>query len=132
MLHFLLLKTMISSWFWAFFLFKTGDISYQAFYLQDFVPRMQSKTQSKRPRDRSLGLFIFNYFPFFNAISLTMILHSLRHLRQSCKSSLQILLSRNIISHHTVVKLLIRHHVKISGTGQTKDDGLLLTGLLAL
>ena len=46
------------------------------------------------------------------------------------KAFLQVGIGGNVVAHLAIVELLIGHQV--AGTGQAKDDGLFLAGLLAL
>ena len=48
------------------------------------------------------------------------------------KAILQILVRGDIVGHFSIVELFVSSHIEVAGTGQTKDDGLFLAGLLAL
>ena len=43
-----------------------------------------------------------------------------------------LLVGRNLVAHLAVVVFLVGNEIKVAGAGQTEDNGLLLTGLLAL
>ena len=45
---------------------------------------------------------------------------------------MQVGIGGDVVAHLAVMEFLIGHHVKVAGAGQAKDDGLFLSGLLAL
>ena len=52
----------------------------------------------------------------------------LLHLRQPCKSHCKLFIGRNIVCHLSIVKLLICNHIKIAGSGKSKNDSLFFSG----
>ena len=54
-----------------------------------------------------------------------------RDLRQGGETFLQLFISRDVIGHIAIIKLLIAFQIEIACSGQTKEDRLLLTGLFA-
>ena len=64
-----------------------------------------------------------------NQRSLFVLIDS--DLRKSVKARLEILIRRNISCHLAVMLLLIGDHIKISRSGETEDDRLLLARLPA-
>ena len=54
------------------------------------------------------------------------------NLGEFCYGSCDVLVGGDHITHLSVIVLLISHQVKVAGSGQAKDDSLLLTRLLTL
>ena len=52
--------------------------------------------------------------------------------RQLAEAGIQFFIRGNVVSHFSIVELLIGHHIKISRSRQTKHNGLFFTGFLAL
>lgn len=75
-------------------------------------------------RKRKLTIICIASFLFYRG-SLELISGKMR---DSVKTCLQIFVGRNIIAHLTIVIFAVSHHIKVSGSGQTKDDRLFFPG----
>ena len=53
-------------------------------------------------------------------------------MRKRCNPFGQIFVRRDIVSHGSVVELLIGIKIEVAGTGKTEDNGLFLAGFFAL
>src|SRR5699024_7652376 len=65
-------------------------------------------------------------------LKITENLNVFRNNRKSGKPRFQIFICRDVVCHPSVIERLICVHVKISGSGQPEEDGLLFSRLLAL
>ena len=77
-----------------------------------------------RNRERASPLLYSNY-----SIGSDLVAGELG---DAVKALLQVGIGGDVVAHLAIMELLVGHHAKVAGAGQTKDDGLFLAGLLAL
>lgn len=54
------------------------------------------------------------------------------HFRKLINACLQFFIGRNIVAHLSVVEFFVGNHIKVTGSGQTKQDCFFFSGFLTL
>lgn len=108
--------------------FLSIESLYQKLSTKSFLNRAKFKKTAFRPF--RAGRQRFSLIQCSGSVPSQLQLFSC--LRQLINGFLQILIGWDIITHNSIIKLLISHHIEVSGSGQTEYDVLYLSGLLAL